>query len=41
MAKDHLAERSEKKKKEDIAQAAKSYERRAKQKREMEKRGGR
>ncbi|KAM0707920.1 hypothetical protein Q7P35_004569 [Cladosporium inversicolor] len=41
MAKNHLAERSARQDKEALAQAAASHEKRAKQKRDMQKRGGR
>jgi hypothetical protein len=41
MAKNHLAERQEQKKKETLAQQAQSYEKRAKLKRDMAKRAGR
>jgi hypothetical protein len=41
IAKEHLAERSANKNKESLAQAAQDYERRAKLKRDMEKRARR
>jgi hypothetical protein len=41
MAREKQAERREQKNKDDLVAAAQSYEKRAKQKRAMEKRGGR